>query len=161
MDCSNGIGSRFLVCLYATIHNVEVMQQTILFKVPGKPSTRPLVILTGLDIEAKSTTPVSVRLSRALSSAWSSSLATLRSAKKWTRCNCTPVRIVRAVFSAKVSTAVAIIAGAAMWWHDLTIADTIEAQRAVGLDGLLAMPWAIVWAFRASRMPMPEEGGEE
>lgn len=171
MDCSNGIGSRFLVCLYATIHNVEVMQQTILFKVPGKPSTRPLVILTGLDIEASSTkslryaknstTPVSVRLSRALSSAWSSSLATLRSAKKWTRCNCTPVRIVRAVFSAKVSTAVAIIAGAAMWWHDLTIADTIEAQRAVGLDGLLAMPWAIVWAFRASRMPMPEEGGEE
>lgn len=60
----------------------SVMQQTILFKVPGRPSTRPLVILTGLDIEAKSTIPVSVCLSRALSKAW-----------KWTRCNCTPVRL--------------------------------------------------------------------
>lgn len=126
------------------------MQQTILFKVSGKPSTRPLVILTGPSFETQYSTPVSVRLSRALSRAW-----------RWTRCNCTPVRIVRALFSSKVSTAVAIIAGAAMWWHDITIVDTIEAQRAVGLDGLLAMPWAIVWAYRASRMPLPEEGGKE
>lgn len=63
------------------------MQQTILFKVPGKPSTRPLVILTGLDIEAKSSTnyfrEAAKMLSRALSKAWN-----------WTRCNCTPVRIV-------------------------------------------------------------------
>lgn len=126
------------------------MQQTILFKVPGKPSTRPLVILTGLDFEAKSTTPVSVRLSRALSKAW-----------QWTRCNCTPVRIIRATFSAKVSTVVAVIVIAAMYWHNLTIDNTIEAQEAVGLDCLLGMPWAFVWAIRATRMPMPEEGGDE
>lgn len=110
---------------------------------------KPLVILTGLNIEAKSSTPIRVSITRTLSAAW-----------RWTRSNCTPRRIFSAVFSAKVSTVVAIIAGAAMWWHDLTIADTIEAQRAVGLNGLLAMPWAIVWAFRASQMPMPEEGGE-
>lgn len=126
------------------------MQTSILFKAPGRSSNRPIVILTGLDIEAKSITPVSVRISRALSSAW-----------QWTRCNCMPRRIVRALFGAKVSTVVAAIVVTAMWWHNITIADTIEAQEAVGYDCLCAMPWGIVWAIRATRMPMPEEGGEE
>lgn len=135
------------------------MQQSILFKVRGKSSTRPIVILTGPALDARYSTPVSVHLSRALSMAWSSSLATLRSAKKWTRCNCTPRRIVRALFSAKVSTVVAVVCIAAMWWHNITVSNTIEAQEAVGFDCLLAMPWAIVWAFRATRMQMPEKGG--
>ena len=129
---------------------VKIMQTSILFKAPGRSSNRPIVILTGLDIEAKSITPVSVRISRALSSAW-----------QWTRCNCMPRRIVRALFGAKVSTVVAAIVVTAMWWHNITIADTIEAQEAVGYDCLCAMPWGIVWAIRATRMPMPEEGGEE
>lgn len=138
---------------------VKIMQQTVLFKAPGRSSNRPIVILTGLDIEASSTkslrsaknftTPVSVRLSRALSKAW-----------KWTRCNCTPVRIIRAIFSEKVSTVVAFIVVAAMYWHNLSIDNVIEAQRAVGFDCLLGMPWGIVWAIRFTRMPMPEEGGE-
>lgn len=137
---------------------VKIMQQTVLFKAPGRSSNRPIVILTGLDIEVSSTkslrsaknstTPVSVRLSRALSKAW-----------KWTRCNCTPVRIFRATFSAKVSTVVAVIVIAAMYWHNLTIDNTIEAQEAVGYDCLLGMPWGIVWAIRATRMPAPEKGG--
>lgn len=126
------------------------MQTSILFKVPGKPSTSPLVILTGPALGAQCSIPVSVRLSRALSTAWN-----------WTRCNCTPRRIVRALFGAKVSTVVAAIVVTAMWWHNITIADTIKAQKAVGLDCLLGMPWAIVWAIRATFMPMPEEGGEE
>lgn len=126
------------------------MQTSILFKVPGRPSTRPLVILTGPAIGAQSSTPVSVRLSRTLSKAW-----------KWTRCNCTPRRIVSALFSAKVSTAVAIVVVAAMYWHNLTIDNTIEAQEAVAFDCLLGMPWGLVWAIRATRMPMPEEGGDE
>lgn len=126
------------------------MQQSILFKVPGKPSNSPLVILTGPSICARYSAPVSVRLSRALSMAW-----------RWTRCNCTPRRIVSALFSAKVSTVVAVICVCAMWWHNFSLDNTIEAQEAVGLDCLYAMPWAIVWAFRATRMPMPEEGGEE
>lgn len=126
------------------------MQTSILFKVPGKPSTSPLVILTGPALGAQCSIPVSVRLSRAFSTAWN-----------WTRCNCTPRRIVRALFGAKVSTVVAAIVVTAMWWHNITIADTIKAQKAVGFDCLLGMPWAIVWAIRATFMPMPEEGGEE
>lgn len=126
------------------------MQNSILFKVPGKPSTSPIVILTGPAIGAQYSTPASVRLSRALSMAWS-----------WTRCNCTPRNIVRALFSEKVSTAVAIVCVVAMWWHNIAIDNTIEAQEAVATDVLYAMPWGIVWAFRASRMPMPEEGGED
>lgn len=137
------------------------MQTSILFKAPGRSSNRPLVILTGPAIEAKSSTPINVRLSRALSSAWSSSLATLRSAKNWTRCNCTPVRIIRATFSEKVSTVVAVLVLAAMYWHILSIDNTIESQEAVAFDCLLGMPWGLVWAIRAARMPMPEEGGEE
>ena len=128
------------------------MQTSILFKVSGKPSTRPLVILTGpsLETQAQYSTPVSLRLSRALSRAW-----------QWTRCNCAPRRIGRALFGAKVSTVVAAIVVTAMWWHNITIADTIEAQEAVAFDCLLCMPWGIVWAIRATRMPMTEEGGEE
>lgn len=125
------------------------MQTSILFKVSGKPSTSPLVILTGPALGAQCSTPVSVRLSRALSSAW-----------QWTRCICAPRRIARAVFSARVSAIVAAVTIAAMWWHNITIADTIEAQEAVGLDCLIGMPWGLVWAIRATRMPMPEEGGE-
>ena len=136
------------------------MQTSILFKAPGRSSNRPIVILTGPAIGAEYSTPLSVRLSRALSSAWSSSLTTLRSAKNWTRCNCTPRRIVRALFSARVSTAVAFVVLAAMWWHNIAIDNTLEAQRAVAIDCLCGMPWGIVWAIRASRMPMPEEGGE-
>lgn len=125
------------------------MQQTILFKVPGKPSNRPLVNLTDPALEAECSTTISVRLSRVLSKAWN-----------WTRCNCTPRRIVSALFSAQVSTVVAILVVAAMWWHNISIADTLEAQRAVGFDCLLGMPWAIVWTIRATFMPMPEKGGE-
>ncbi len=126
------------------------MNQTVLFKAPGRSSNRPIVILTGPAFEAKYSTPISVRLSRALSKAW-----------QWTRCNCTPVRIIRAIFSEKVSTVVAVLVLAAMYWHILSIDNTIESQEAVAFDCLLGMPWGIVWAIRATRMPMPEEGGEE
>lgn len=126
------------------------MQQTILFKASGRRTNRPLVILTGPMFPGEYSIPVRQRLSRALSSAW-----------RWTRCNCTPLNILRALFCAKVSMAVATVVVSAMWWHNITIADTLAAQKAVGIDGLLGMPWAVVWAFRASRMPMPEEGGDK
>ena len=107
---------------------------------------KPIVILNALAIERKSSTPISVRLTRALSAAW-----------RWTRSNCTPRRIFSAVFSAKVSTVVAVTLIAAMWWHNISIVDTIEAQKAVGTDCLLGMPWALVWAVRATFMPIPGE----
>lgn len=110
---------------------------------------KPLVILTGPAIGAQYSTPISVRLSRAL----------LRSVA-WVKCNCTPVRIVRALLSAKVSTVVAVVCIAAMWWHNLSIDSAAEAQNAVANDVLFAMPWGIVWAIRATLMPISQEGGE-
>lgn len=110
---------------------------------------KPLVILTGLNIEAKYSTSISDRLTSALTNAGA-----------WLKCNCTPRRIVRALFSAKVSTAVACVCVAAMWWHNISIDNTIAAQEAVGFDCLLAMPWAIVWAVRATRMSLQQKGGE-
>ncbi len=68
------------------------MKQTILFKVPGKPSTRPLVILTGPAVGIQYSTPLRVRLSRALSQAG-----------QWVRCNCAPRQIARFLFSVKAS----------------------------------------------------------
>lgn len=79
---------------------------------------------------------------------------------KWLRCNCTPCNILRALFSANVSLGVCILCVCAMWWHNLVIDDTIAAQEAVGLDGLCALPWGIVWAIRATCMPITEEGGD-
>lgn len=133
------------------------MQTSILFKVPGKPSTRPLVILSGLAFAAQSSTSAGLRISRTLSSARSSSLATLRSAKKWAQCNCTPRRIAGALFSARVSAAFAALFLAALWWHNISITDTVEAQRALGVDCLLALPYAIAWTLR----PSAPKGGEK
>lgn len=141
LGCSNG-DSRFFINCY-----IQDSMQPISLSATRR--RKPLVILTGPAIEAKLSTPITVRLSRALSKAW-----------QWTRCNCTPVRIVRAMFSPMVSTAVAVIVIAAMYWHHITIGNTIDVQRAVGYDALIALPWIFVWAYRASRMPMPEKGGE-
>ena len=113
------------------------------------PKAKNVVILTGPALGAKYSTPASVSLYRALSMVC-----------RWIWCNCTPRNIVRALFSAKVSTAVAVACVSAIWWHALTVANIIEAREAVATDLLWAMPWALVWTIRATRMPMPEEGGE-
>lgn len=118
------------------------MQQTILFKVPGKPSTRPLVILTGPAIGASST--------KSLRSAKNYSTNHFREAAK---------KIAGAVFSARASMAVIGVCLAAMWWHLVTADDILSAQTAIGRDCLCALPWAITWAVRLTRKPMPEEGG--
>lgn len=108
------------------------MQTTILFKVAGRPSTSPVVILTGPCIRAKSTNRSA-------------------SAKK----------AFRALFSSKATLAAAILCACAVWWDALTIADTIDAQAAIAIDCLLAMPWGIIGVLRAIRKPMPEKGGEK
>lgn len=124
------------------------MNQTILFKAPGRRSTSPVVILNGLLLSPKSPTALE-RISRTLSRAWN-----------WCRCNCTPRRVLRALFCEKVSFAVASIGVSAMWWHNIAIDDVIAAQEAVATDCLYMMPWGIVWAVRATFMSMPKEGGE-
>lgn len=62
---------------------VNIMQTSILFKAPGRSSNRPIVILTGPAIGAEYSTPISARLSHALSAAWQRAKSI-----------CTPVRIV-------------------------------------------------------------------
>ncbi|MDE6267326.1 MAG: hypothetical protein K2M07_08270 [Muribaculaceae bacterium] len=84
-------------------------------------------------------TPITVRISRALS-------ALLKLAK----CRCTARNIFRALFCEKVSLVVAVVVITAMWWHNISIDNVIEAQEAVGTDCLYGMPWAIVWACRAT-----------
>lgn len=119
------------------------MYQTILFKAPGKPNNKPVVILSGLAYGRKCSTNhfpgAGKMLSRTLSSAWN-----------WTRCNCTPRNIFRVLFCEKASMAVGAVVVAAMWWHSASINNTLEAQKAVGTDCLYALPWGIVWAVRAT-----------
>lgn len=78
MDVATVTAVLLLICY---IHSR--MQTSILFKVPGKPSTSPLVILTGPALGAQCSTPISVRLTRALTAAWQRA-----------RSICTPVHIV-------------------------------------------------------------------
>ena len=125
----------------------SVMYQTILFKAPGRRSNSPVVILNALSLRQSLT--LGPRLSRALSSAWN-----------WVKCNCTPRNIVRVAFGEKVSMAVGAIVVCAMWWHIISIDDTIAGGEAVATDCLYAMPWGIVWAIRATLMTLPKEGGE-
>lgn len=123
------------------------MYQTILFKAPGRRSNSPVVILNALSLRKSLT--LGRRLSHALSMAWSRA-----------KCICTPRNILRALFCEKAAMAVAAFVICAVWWHNLTITDSTAAGKAVATDCLWALPWGIVWAIRATLMPMPKEGGE-
>ncbi len=46
-------------------------------------------------------------------------------------------------FCQTATMAVLAVVALAMWWHNITITDTLEAQTAVGFDCLLAMPWLV------------------
>lgn len=111
-------------------------------------ASKPIVILTGPAIGVKSSTPISVRISRALSAAC-----------KWVRCNCTPRNILRVLFCEKVSMAVAVVLICFMWWHNISIDDNIAAGEQVATDCLYAMPWGIVWAIRATINDFKAEKG--
>lgn len=124
------------------------MYQTILFKAPGRRSNSPVVILNALSLRQSLT--LGMRLSRALSMAWS-----------WAKCNCTPRNILRVAFCEKVSMAVAAVLICFMWWHNITIEDNIAAGEAVATDCLYALPWGIVWAIRTtlSEFKAAKKGG--
>lgn len=119
----------------------SVMQTTILFKASGKPNNKPIVILRGINLGRQSETnhfrTAAQMISRPLSMAWN-----------WAWCNCTPRRIVRALFGEKVSMVVGAALVIAIWWHIISIENVTEAQEAAGMDCLYAMPWGIVWACR-------------
>lgn len=124
------------------------MKETILFKVPGHASSQPVVILGRMTAGSQCSTSFGSVLSHTLCSVWN-----------WMKCKCTPRRIFSALFSAKASTAVAVIAITLMWVHNIVMPSADAAAHAVGIDFLCASPWAIVWAFRFSRM-LEKEGGE-
>ncbi|WP_289747083.1 hypothetical protein [Paramuribaculum intestinale] len=60
-------------------------------------------------------------------------------------------RIALNVFSAEASAAVAVAAVAAIWWHNLTIADAVAAGEAVAIDCMLALPWGMAAIIRSWR----------
>ena len=111
-----------------------------------------VVILTGIryGVTPKSNLILDAgkMLSRTLTMAWSR-----------TRCKCTPRRILHALFSSKVTALVAFLVITSMWWHNFSIDGTICRQEAVATDCLYALPWAFVWALRASCTPSIKKGG--
>jgi len=68
--------------------------------------------------------------------------------------------VINTIFSRRVSAAVAIAGTAGMWWHLLTIADTVAAQQAAGIDCLAMLPWGIAWTLRTLSATEDKEGGE-
>ena len=86
---------------------VTIMQQTILFKAPGRPSTSPLIILSALDVSTRLTTNHFRAFTKMLSSAITPS----------------------SVCTAACVAAGAVTTGAALSGHDITacIAATLGA----------------------------------
>ncbi len=60
-------------------------------------------------------------------------------------------RVISAAFSPKASLIAACIVAALMYFHFMTIADTLAAQRAIGVDCLYLSPWGFAWLIRNTR----------
>lgn len=123
------------------------MLNTASLRATGR-AIKPIVILTGPSLGAKSSTPISEAIARTASSVWC-----------WIKRNCTVRNFFRALFCEKVSRAVAITVIAAMWWHIITIEDNIAGGEAVAADCLYGMPWAIVWCIRATAADFKAQKG--
>ena len=61
------------------------------------------------------------------------------------------LRAISAAFSPKASLIAACIVAALMYFHFMTIADTLAAQHAIAIDCLYALPWGIAWLLRNIR----------
>lgn len=105
------------------------MQQSILFKVPGKPSTSPIVILTGPALGALYSTPASVRLSRALSMVWSA-----------VKCSCTPRRITTVISS--LCAFMAIFFGL-----ESSVSQSQVSQIIMAMSTCIGLPVTMIGAF--------------
>lgn len=134
---------------------VKIMQ-AITLKAPGRRSHRPVIILSGLRLDAAPESNLLREAAGALSRALS------RTAQR-AGCLRTPRGFVRALFSSTAIKAVFLGFTLFMGYEVLTGLGTREAELAVGRAGLAASPWGLVAAIRAAREPMPEEpeeGGE-
>ena len=61
------------------------------------------------------------------------------------------MRAIGAAFSSKAFIIVAGIVAAMMYFHFITIVDTIAMQRAIATDCLYAAPWALARLIRSIR----------
>ena len=61
------------------------------------------------------------------------------------------MRAIRAAFSPKAALIAAAVTAAVMYYHFMTITDTIGMQRALAVDCLCASPWGIAWLIRSIR----------
>ena len=60
-------------------------------------------------------------------------------------------RAISTAFSPNASLIAACIVAALMYFHFMTIADTVAAQRAIAADCLYLSPWAVAWLLRNIR----------
>lgn len=61
------------------------------------------------------------------------------------------LRAISAAFSPKASLIAACIVAALMYFHFMTIDDTVAAQRTIAIDCLYLSPWGIAWLVRNIR----------
>lgn len=126
------------------------METAIHLKAPGRRSHRPVIILSGLRLDAAPESNLLREAAGALSRALS------RTAQR-AGCLRTPRGFVRVLFSSTAIKAVFIGFTLFMGYEVLTGLGTREAELAVGRVGLAASPWILAGAVRASRLPMPDE----
>ncbi|GEM_PF-3239555 len=69
------------------------------------------------------------------------------------------LRAISAIFSPNASLIAACIVAALMYFHFMTIADTVAAQRAIATDCLYLSPWGIAWLLRITRRQLAQKGG--
>lgn len=65
-------------------------------------------------------------------------------------------RLVSLLFEAQFSTIVALACVVSVWYIILTGTDSAAIHAGIARCGLLALPWGIVWAIRATFLPIPE-----
>lgn len=103
------------------------MNQTVLIKVPGRPSRRPLVVLNGMTVGTQFSTPLRIRIGSVMA------------------------RIVHALFRPRATVAAGALILALMAARALAAPSAVDAQSRMAGACLLFMPWAIVWTVRYMR----------
>lgn len=116
---------------------------------------KPIVILQCLDLSAGrkvSNTNIlreaSARIGRSLSAA-----------KAWAKSRLSAVSIARALLSTRTAAVASCTGVLTMVWHAASIAYSLEAQSAIGLDCLLTLPFLLLWAAGSSANTTGKEGG--
>lgn len=114
------------------------------------PGHKPVVILAGLAglaVGAKLSTPISQRLASTATAALSA-----------TRRALSPASLLRVLFGRRACMVAGGLMLAAIWAHGIAIEPVADAQRAVALDCLCALPWGVAALARAIKNANKEGG---